>query len=85
MTLKDEISRLRTQFLDCKAELERERRMKAEADGEKEHYRAQMHRVALALKREREKNATIARQDLEQLRLEYLAREERSVDIVCSM
>ena len=33
MTLKDEISRLRTQFLDCNVELERERRMKAEADG----------------------------------------------------
>jgi len=79
MQLKEEVAKIRTQYLDCKAELERERRQKAEANCEKEHYRAQMHRVALALKREREKNATIARQDLEQLRLEYLAREERYV------
>jgi hypothetical protein len=77
--LKEEVAKARTQFLDCKAELERERRKKAEAESEKEHYRAQMHRLALALKREREKTATIARQDLEQLRLEYLAREERYV------
>lgn len=77
MQLKDEISRYKAHFLDCKAELERERRQKAEAVAEKEHYRAQMHRLALALKREREKSATLARQDLEQLRLEYLAREER--------
>ncbi len=77
MALKDEVSRYKTHYLDCKAELERERRVKAEAIAEKEHYRAQMHRLALALKRERDKSAAIARQDLEQLRLEYLAREER--------
>jgi hypothetical protein len=33
----------------------------------------------MGLKREREKNNVIARQDLEQLRLEFLAREERYV------
>lgn len=82
MQLKEEVSKARTQYLDCKAELERERRMRAETEAEKEHVRAQMHRVALALKREREKNATVARQDLEQLRLEYLAREERYVRTV---
>lgn len=38
-----------------------------------------MHRLALALKRERDKSATIARQELEQLRLEFLAREERYI------
>ena len=38
-----------------------------------------MHRLALALKREREKSSTLARQELEQLRLEFLAREERYV------
>jgi len=31
----------------------------------------------MALKREREKNSAMARQELEQLRLEFLAREER--------
>lgn len=79
MALKDEITALKTQLSETKMELERERRLKSETECEKEHYRAQMHRLALALKREREKSAAIARQDLEQLRLEYLAREERYV------
>jgi hypothetical protein len=39
--------------------------------------RSQVHRLALALKREKERNSALARQDLEQLRLEFLAREER--------
>jgi len=38
-----------------------------------------MHRLAIALKREREKSNVLARQELEQLRLEFLAREERYV------
>eukprot|EP01035_Chromulina_nebulosa_P019501 gene19501-25392_t len=38
-----------------------------------------MNRLAIGLKREREKNSIIARQDIEQLRLEFLAREERYV------
>ena len=38
-----------------------------------------MHRVATALKREREKASISARQELEQLRLEFLAREERYI------
>jgi hypothetical protein len=77
--LREEGARLRAQLGECRAEVERERRVRAEAELEKEHFRAQMHRLALALKRERERSAASARQDLEQLRLEFLAREERYV------
>ena len=38
-----------------------------------------MSRVARALKRERERSSANSRQELEQLRLEFLAREERYV------
>lgn len=77
--LREEISRVRGQLGESKAEVERERRIKSEAELEKEHYRAQMHRLAIALKRERERSTASARQDLDQLRLEFLAREERCV------
>ena len=62
---------------ESRVEVERERRQHSEMKLEKEHIRTQLHRVALALKREKERNSSLARQDLEQLRLEYLAREEK--------
>ena len=77
--LREEVARLKAQLGESRAEIERERRVRAEAELEKEHFRGQMHRLALALKREREKSSTLARQELEQLRLEFLAREERYV------
>jgi len=77
--LREEAARLKAQLAESRAEIERERRIRSEAELEKEHYRSQMHRLALALKREREKSSTLARQELEQLRLEFLAREERYV------
>lgn len=77
--LREEVARVRAQLGDSRAEVERERRIKSEAELEKEHYRAQMHRLAVALKRERERSSASARQDLDQLRLEFLAREERYV------
>lgn len=77
--LREELARLKAQLAESRAEIDRERRIRSEAELEKEHFRAQMHRVALALKRERDKSATVARQELEQLRLEFLAREERYV------
>lgn len=77
--LREETARLRAQLGECRADVERERRIRSESELEKEHFRAQMNRLALALKRERERSAASARQDLEQLRLEFLAREERYV------
>eukprot|EP01041_Mallomonas_annulata_P000886 gene886-1720_t len=77
--LREETARLRAQLAESKVEVERERRLRGEAELEKEHFRAQVHRLALALKREREKSAVLARQDMEQLRLEFLAREERYI------
>jgi len=75
--LREETARLKAQLGECRGEIERERRLRSETELEKEHFRSQMHRLALALKREREKSSTMARQELEELRLEFLAREER--------
>lgn len=77
--LREEGAKLKAQLAETRGQVERERRIRSEAELEKEHFRSQMHRLALALKREREKSATIARQELEQLRLEFLAREERYI------
>jgi hypothetical protein len=77
--LREEVARVKSGLSETRAVLERERRLKTEADLEKEHFRAQMMRLATALKREREKSSSLARQELEQLRLEFLAREERYV------
>ena len=59
----------------------KKRKLKLQSDLECQHYRSQMNRLAMALKREREKSNIIARQDLEQLRMEFLAREERYVHL----
>lgn len=77
--LREECAKLKAQLAESRSQVERERRIRSEAELEKEHFRSQMHRLALALKRERDKSATIARQELEQLRLEFLAREERYI------
>ena len=77
--LREETARLRAQLAEVRTEIERERRLRSETELEKEHFRSQMHRLAMALKREREKNSAMARQELEQLRLEFLAREERYI------
>lgn len=77
--LREEVAKLRAQLGESRAETERERRLRSDAELEKEHFRAQMHRLAGALKRERERSSAMARQELEQLRLEFLAREERYV------
>ena len=77
--LREEAARLRAQLAEVRTEIERERRLRTETELEKEHFRSQMHRLAMALKREREKNSAMARQELEQLRLEFLAREERYI------
>lgn len=75
--LREEVARLKAQLGECRAEIERQRAEMAKAQLEDEHQKALVHRLALELKREREKTAIIARQDHEQLRLEFLAREER--------
>lgn len=75
--LREEIASLRARLNEASEQLEREKGSKATLALEREHFRAQMHRVANALKREREKSSAMARQEIEQLRLEFLAREER--------
>jgi hypothetical protein len=75
--LREELAAVRAHLAEAKEAIEREKNATAAAVLEKEHYRAQMHRLANALKREREKTNALARQEIEQLRLEFLAREER--------
>lgn len=75
--LREELATVRAHLAEAREGIEREKNATAAAVLEKEHYRAQMHRLAHALKREREKTQAMARQEIEQLRLEFLAREER--------
>ena len=77
--LLQEIVTLKAQMSDSAAKING---MKAERNAallEKEQFRAHIHRLARALKRERQKTAIAAQRDLEQLRLEYVAREQRFV------
>jgi hypothetical protein len=75
--LREELSITKAQLAECRETVEKEKNLRSGVILEREHFRAQMHRLAAALKREREKTAIMARQELEQLRLEFLAREER--------
>ncbi len=57
--------------------LERERSEKHKALLQREEFRAYIHKLGEALQRHQEKDAVAAKRELEQLRLDYLAREER--------
>ena len=43
--LREEVARLRAQLAETRTEIERERRISGEKELEKEHFRAQMHRL----------------------------------------
>jgi hypothetical protein len=75
--LREEVARLKAVLGETRADLERERSKVSKLQLEEEHSKTLIHRLALELKREREKSSITARQDIEQLRLEFLAREER--------
>lgn len=77
--LREEVATLKAQLADGLMVVEREKRISSEVELEKEHHRGQMNRLAIALKKERERSSIVVRQDLEQLRLDFLAREERYV------
>ena len=48
--LREEVAKVKAQLAESRAETERERRIRSETELEKEHFRSQMHRLALALK-----------------------------------
>ncbi|CAM9957971.1 unnamed protein product [Scytosiphon promiscuus] len=77
--LRQELFRLGAAKAEAEAQAERERSLKNKALLEKEEYRAHIHKLARALKRHQERESTCARREMEQLRLEYLAREERFI------
>jgi hypothetical protein len=62
---------------ELEAAVERERSEKHKAMLQREEFRAHIHKLGRALRKHQEKDAAAARRELEQLRLEYLAREER--------
>jgi hypothetical protein len=75
--LREEVARWRGEIAERDARIERERAERHAVTLEKEHFRSLVNRLAMALKRERERSNILERQEMEQLRLEYLAREER--------
>ncbi|CBJ32316.1 centrosomal protein 120 [Ectocarpus siliculosus] len=75
--LRQEVYRLGAAKAEAEAQIERERSLKNKALLEKEEYRANIHKLARALRHHQERETTCARREMEQLRLEYLAREER--------
>ena len=77
MKLQEEIMVLKTQLMQQTETSKQDHDTIATLQKEKEQYRQQLYQVAQALKREREKNNVLARQELEERRLEFLAREER--------
>jgi len=77
MKLQEEIMVLKTQLMQQTETSKQDHDTITTLQKEKEQYRQQLYQVAQALKREREKNNVLARQELEERRLEFLAREER--------
>ncbi|CAN0114928.1 unnamed protein product, partial [Discosporangium mesarthrocarpum] len=77
--LRQELLKAGAAKAELEAQVERERGAKNKALLEKEEYRGHIHKLARALKRHQERENTFARRELEQLRLEYLAKEERLV------
>ncbi|CAM9659757.1 unnamed protein product [Chrysoparadoxa australica] len=75
--LRQELVKVGAEKAELQASLERERSNKNAALLEKEEMRVNVHRLARALKRYQEKEAAASKRELEQMRLEYLAREER--------
>ena len=69
--LREEVVKLRAQLADVHLKIETERNVRNKADVEREQFKLQMQRLALALKREREKSSLVARQELEQLRYHH--------------
>ena len=69
---------MKGKLADSDARVNKERAERNAALLEKEQFRAHIHRLARALRREREKTASTARRELEQLRLEYVAKEQVS-------
>ena len=77
--LLQELATLKGKLSDSESRINKERAERNAALLEKEQFRAHIHRLARALRREREKTASAARRDLEQLRLEYVAKEQKFV------
>lgn len=75
--LREKNATLQAQLAEARSEIERQRRIVAERDLEIDQQKKTIQRVASALKQQREKSSAIARQEMEQLRMEFLAREER--------
>ena len=79
VNLRAELAQVMGEKAEAEARVEKERAAKQAALLEKETFRAHVHQLARALKREQDKATASARQEAEALRLEYLGKEERFV------
>jgi hypothetical protein len=79
VNLRAELAQVMGEKAEAEARVEKERSAKQAALLEKETFRAHVHQLARALKREQDKATASARQEAEALRLEYLGKEERFV------
>jgi hypothetical protein len=77
MKLKEEISNLKSTITSLEEKLIEQDKAKTSVVTEKEYFRSQLFKLASCLKKEKEKNAVLVKQELEHLRLEFIAREER--------
>mmetsp|Transcript_7056 Transcript_7056/g.10554 ORF Transcript_7056/g.10554 Transcript_7056/m.10554 type:complete len:949 (-) Transcript_7056:20-2866(-) len=77
--LQQEVIVLKGKLADYDAKVMKERSEKNQALVEKERLKAKANQLARALKREKDKTAAQARQEVENLRLEYVAQEQRHI------
>jgi hypothetical protein len=77
MKLKEEIVNLKYLITSLQEKLTEQDKVKSSVATEKDYFRSQMFKLANCLKKEKEKNSLLVKQELEHLRLEFLAREER--------
>jgi len=79
LTIYQEMASLRADKAEAELRYQREKSDKNKVMLEKEQYRHACHRLARALKREQKKQQISLREEVDKLKLEYLAREERFV------
>ena len=79
LTIYQEIASIRADKAEAELRYQRENSDKRKIMLEKEQYRHACHRLARALKREQKKQQISLREEVDKLKLEYLAREERFV------
>jgi len=77
--IRADLARVTGEKAEAEARVDKERAEKNQILLEKEKLKAHIHQLARALKREQDKSAAVARHEVEQLRVQFLAKEESFV------